>query len=157
MISDFSFYFHFSMFIIFWSELRDLRFAYCWITLQLCVAVLLCNNWLCSSRWLRYYMYIYHQRLFCIGHWCAQYESLAMPMTYPANSQNITCNLCDNSTLSPRGLPRLNSLGYGVTYLLVSRKTKALHSSIPKFNLLYFSISCWMVLVWYLVFSQAFW
>ena len=54
------------------------------------------------------------------------------------------------------GVPRLNSLGYGVTYLLVSRKTKALHSVIPKFNLLYFGISFCMVLVWYRVFSQAF-
>ena len=50
-------------------------------------------NWLCSPTWLLYYMFICHTRNFGIGHCSTQKESMAMPRTLSAcsNDQNTNC------------------------------------------------------------------
>jgi hypothetical protein len=81
------------MFIIF-SELRDLRFAYGLIFLELCVAVLVGIVIIASSVQDGFCIActnLYPPHLFFIGFWCAQSESMAMPRTHSecAKARNI--------------------------------------------------------------------
>jgi hypothetical protein len=82
------------LFSSFFTELRDLRFAYGLIILELCVAVLVSIVIIASAVPDGFFIdctNIYHQHHFFIGFWCAQSESMAMPRTHPecANAQNI--------------------------------------------------------------------